>query len=43
MGMEQFFLPQAVDNRLGGQSVIDQNTMGMQGFDPNMLAEDLWW
>lgn len=43
MGMEQFFLPTAVDNRLGGQSVIDQNPTIMSGFDPNLLAEDLWW
>ena len=43
VGMEQFFLPPALDNRLGGQTAVEQNQGAIGGFDPNLLAEEIWW
>jgi hypothetical protein len=43
VGMEQFFLPPALDNRLGGPGAAEQNGSAIGNFDPNLLAEEIWW
>jgi hypothetical protein len=43
LGMEQFFLPAVVDNRLAGPGVLDENGSALAGSDPTLLGEDVWW
>jgi hypothetical protein len=43
LGMEQFFLPAVVDNRLGGPGTQEKNGNATAGNDPALLAEDVWW
>jgi hypothetical protein len=33
----------APDNRLGGPGAAEQNGSAIGNFDPNLLAEEIWW